>query len=303
MNNEREFPIPKYVMIVLAIITILFIVLRIFLNLFDLLPWIEETKDIDFKILLEGMDNGLVNFYDEISISDWPPYYLYFWYFIFFPIKIIPPDDLVSVYIWDALRLVLTILIIRESPKMFKNKKDLLIFYILGIVGYSIDAYYNNVNFLIAFLLFYSFVYLERDQKWISGILFTLATFKITTIIFIPVLLVARKIKWKDLVYYLIPFAIISIPYIIFPEYLFQMITNWSYSDVEIQGILLIDSIIWKAVQPSHLMFIGLLLIIFMENIKNEERKHLYRLILISLISIYYIYLTTIVFIIPVVLA
>ena len=303
MNNEREFPIQKYVMIILAMITISFIILRIFINFFDILPWIEETKDIDFIILLEGMDNGLVNFYDDVSISGWPPYYLYFWYFLFFPIKIIPTDGLVGVYVWDMLRLVLTILIIRESPKMFKNKKDLHIFYILGIVGYFIDAYYNNVNFLIAFLLFYSLVYLEKDQKWIAGILFSLATFKITAIVFLPLLLIARKIKWKDLIYFLIPFVLIFVPYIIFPDYFLQMITNWGHSDAKIHGLLIIDSIIWKALQPSHLMFIGLLLIMFMENIKNEERKNLYRVILVSVIAIYYIYLTTIVFIIPVVLA
>ena len=300
MDNEREIPIQKYVIYLLAIITIFFIILRILLYFFDILPWIKETKDIDFKILLEGMNNGLVNFYDEVPISGWPPYYLYFWYFLFFPIKIIPTDGLIGVYVWDVLRLVLTILIIRESPKMFKNKKDLLIFYIFGIVGYSIDAYYNNVNFLIAFLLFYSFVYLERDKKWIAGIFFTLATFKITAIVFIPVLLISRKIKLKDLVYFLIPFAIICVPYMIFPEYFLQMITNWGHSDAEIQGVLFIDSIIWKALQPSHLMFIGLLLIIFMENIKNLERKNLYRAILVSIITVYYIYLTTIVFIIPV---
>jgi len=224
MSNKREIPIQKYVMYLLAIITIFFIVLRIFLYSFDIIPWIKETKDIDFKILLEGMDNGLVNFYDKVPISDWPPYYLYFWYFLFFPIKIIPTDGLVGVYVWDVLRLFLTILIIRESPKMFKNKKDLLIFYILGIVGYSIDAYYNNVNFLIAFLLFYSFVYLESDQKWVPGLLFTLATFKITAIVFIPVLLIATKIKLKDLIYFLIPFAIICLPYMIFPDYFLQMI-------------------------------------------------------------------------------
>ncbi|MFW9894247.1 MAG: hypothetical protein ACFFD7_00420, partial [Candidatus Thorarchaeota archaeon] len=147
------------------------------------------------------------------------------------------------------------------------------------------------------------YVYLEKGQKWIAGILFTLATFKITAIAFLPVLLIVRKIKVKDLIYFLLPLAIIFIPYVIFPNYFLQMITNWGYSDTEIQGILLIDSIIWKALQPSHLMFIGLLLIIFMENIKNEERKKIYRIVLVSLITIYYIYLTTIVFIIPVVLA
>ncbi|MFW9896916.1 MAG: hypothetical protein ACFFD7_14010, partial [Candidatus Thorarchaeota archaeon] len=162
MNSEREIPIQKYFMYLFTVITICFIILRIILYFVEISPWIKDTKDIDFKILLAGMDNGLVNFYDDVSISDWPPYYLYFWYFIFLPIKIIPTNGLVGVYVWDGLRLLLTILILRESPNVFKNKKDLLIFYILGVVGYSIDAYYNNVNFLIGFLLFYSYVYLEK---------------------------------------------------------------------------------------------------------------------------------------------
>ncbi len=303
MSNEKEYPIHKYFIFIFIAITISFIILRIILYFFEISPWIEETKDVDFKILLEGMENGLIDFYDPITTSDWPPYYLYFWYYIFFYIFIIPTEGLIGVYVWDVLRLILIILVIKESPKVFKNKKDLLIFYIFGTVGYSIDAYYNNVNFLIVFLLFYSFVYLEKDKKWIAGILFTLASFKITAILFVPVLLIVRKIKFKDLIYYLIPFAIICIPYMIFPEYFFQMLTNWGHSDAEIQGILIIDSIIWKALQPSHLMFIALLLIIFLENIKAEERKNLYRIILVSIIAVYYTYLTTIVFIIPVVLS
>jgi len=302
MSNEKEYPIHKYFICIFVSITISFIILRIILYFFEISPWIKETKDIDFKILLEGMENGLIDFYDPITTSDWPPYYLYFWYYIFFYIFIIPTEGLIGVYVWDVLRLILIILVIKESPKVFKNKKDLLIFYIFGTVGYSIDAYYNNVNFLIVFLLFYSFVYLEKDKKWIAGILFTLASFKITAILFIPVLLIVKKIKFKDLIYYLIPFAIICIPYMIFPEYFFQMVTNWGHSDAEIQGILIIDSIIWKALQPSHLMFIALLLIIFLENIKTEERKNLYRIILVSIITLYYIYLTTIVFFLPVVL-
>jgi len=99
----------------------------------------------------------------------------------------------------------------------------------------------------------------------------------------------------------LVPFLLICIPYIIFPNYFFQMFENWFHSDEEIKGIFIIESIMWKALQPSHLMFIGLLLIIFLENVTNEDRKNLYRLILVSIIALYYVYLTTIVFIIPVV--
>ncbi|MFX1478729.1 MAG: glycosyltransferase 87 family protein [Promethearchaeota archaeon] len=302
MNGETKYPIHKYFMYLFVIITVLFVILRILLYFFDISPWIKATKDIDFKILLEGMNNGLVHFYDPISISNWPPYYLYFWYFLFFPIYILPPQGLISIYVWDILRLFLTMLVIKESSKIFKNKKDLLIFYIFGIVGYSLDAYYNNVNFIIVILLFYSFVFREKNQKWIAGILFTLSTFKITAFLFLPVMLIARKIKLKDLVYYLIPFGVICIPYFIFPEYFLQMITNWGHSDAEIHGFLFIDPIIWKALQPSHLMFIALLLIIFLENIKDEKRKKIFRITLVSIIVIYYVYLTTIVFIIPVVL-
>lgn len=300
MNNQKNYPLHTYFIYILLIITCLLIILRILLYFFDISAWIKETKDIDFKILIEGMDNGLINFYDPVEISDWPPYYLYFWYFLFFPIYLLPL--LVGLYLWDILRLILSVVIIKESPKLFQEKKDLLIFYILGTIGYSIDAYYHNVNFLIAFFLFMSYYYLEKDKKWNAGIFFALATFKITAIVFLPVLLIVKKLKVKDLKYYLIPFTIICIPYLIFPDYFFQMVSNWSHSDAEIKGVLIFDSILWKALQPSHLMFIGLLLITFIENIKGEKRKYIYRILLVSIIIIYYVYLTIIVFIIPVVL-
>ena len=298
-NVEEKSSLPLYFICFFTIITIILIILRIFF--LDMFEWVNETKDIDFKILIEGMNNGLVNFYEHPEELKWPPYYLYFWYFIFYPVYVIPYNTIIGVYVWDILRLVLTILVIRESPKVFKNQKDLLIFYLMSLIGFSIDAYYNNVNFLISFFLFYSYVFLKKDKKWIAGILFTLATFKITAFLFLPVILIARKINWRDLIYYLVPLFLICIPYLIFPNYFFQMFDNWFYSDEEIHGVLIIDSIMWKALQPSHLMFIGLLLIIFLENITNEDRKNLYRLILVSIITVYYVYLTTIVFIIPVV--
>ncbi|MDX1797030.1 MAG: glycosyltransferase family 87 protein [Candidatus Lokiarchaeia archaeon] len=300
-NQEEKSSFQVYIIFIFVTITIILIELRIFLYFFEISEWIQDTKDIDFYILTQGMNNGLINFYNDILISNWPPYYLYFWYFLFYPIYLIPP--VIGVYVWDILRLVLIIFIIRKAPKVFKNRKDLLIFYILSMVGYSIDAYYNNVNFLISFFLFYSFVFLEKNKKWISGILFTLSTFKITALLFLPVLLIVKKIKWKELIYYLTPLIILCIPYIIFPDYFWQMVGNWFHKDEAVQGLVgSIDSIMWKALQPSHLMFISLLLIIFLENIKREDRRNLYRIILVSIITVYYIYLTTIVFIIPVVL-
>jgi hypothetical protein len=300
-KQEEKSSFQLYIICIFVGITIILIELRIFLNFFEISEWMQSTKDIDFYILIEGMDNGLIDFYNDILISDWPPYYLYFWFFIFYPIYLIPP--VIGVYVWDILRLVLVIFIIKDSPKIFKNRIDLLIFYVLSMVGYSIDGYYNNVNFLIAFFLFYSYLFLEKDKKWISGILFTLSAFKITAILFLPVLLIIKKIKWKDLIYYLTPLIILCIPYIIFPDYFWQMVGNWLHSDETVQGLFgIVDSVMWKALQPSHLMFIALLLIIFLENIKREDLRNLYRKILVSVITVYYIYLTTIVFIIPVVL-
>ncbi len=303
MSDEENRSIHLYFIYIFIFITFSLILLRILLYFFEISSWIKETKDIDFKILVEGMDNGLINFYDDISSSDWPPYYLYFWYFIFFPIYILDFNLYIGVYIWDILRLLLCIYVIKEAPKIFENKKDLIIFYIFGTVGYSIDAYYNNVNFLIVFFLFNSYVFLEKDKIWLAGIFFALSAFKITAIVFIPIILLIKKIKWKDLIYFLIPFVIICIPYLIFPEFLFQMIKNWSYSDEGINGIFPFDSTLWKALQPSHLMFIGLLLIIFIENIKVDKRKRVFRIMLVSVISMYEVYLTIIVFLIPVVLS
>ncbi len=301
---KEKSSIPLYFISFFIIITIIQIIIRIFF--LDISEWVSETKDIDFKIFIEGMDNGLINFYNDVSISDWPPYYLYFWYFLFspiyLPIYLNPSNLIIMIYIWDILRLILCIYVIKEAPKFFKNKKDLLIFYIFATIAYTIDAYYNNVNFIIVFLLFNSYRFLEEDKKWLSGIFFALATFKITAVLFLPVILIIKKIKWKEIFYFLIPLIILCIPYLIFPDYFFQMIENWGHRDEEINGIFFFDSFMWKAVQPSHLMFIGLLAIIIIENIKIEKRKNYIRILLWSAISIYEIYLTIIVFIIPVVI-
>jgi hypothetical protein len=205
----------------------------------------------------------------------------------------------IGVYIWDILRLILGIYIINKAPKIFKNQLDLFLFYILSSVSYSLDAYYNNCNFLIAFFLFVSYHLLEHQKKWQSGIFFMLATFKINSIIFIPILLIAKKINVKDLKFYLIPFFLICIPYMLFPQYFLQMLNNWLHSDDYIHGFTIFDSIFWKALQPSHLMTISLFLLIFFENIKSEKRKFLLKSLFLPILVLYYVYLTSIVFIIP----
>jgi len=299
-NDEQEYPFHLIFIISLIIITIILTIMRIFLYFNESNYFINSRRDYDFIILREGIKNGLINFYDPIEGSAWPPYYLYFWYFIFYPMYLIPIE--IGLYIWDILRLISVVYVFIKAKELFENQTDLIIFYILSCIGYSVDAYFNNVNFLILFFLFNSYIALKKDKKWIAGILFTLATFKINAFLFLPLLLIAKKIKFKDLIYYLVPFFIVFIPYIIFPDYFMQMVTNWGHSDESVEGILRFESIFWKALQPSHLMFMGLLFIIFLDGITDIKRKNIYRISSLSAILIYYLYITIVVFIIPVVI-
>ena len=131
MNREEENPFYRYFIFLLVGITVAYIIVRIIVNLFDLPFLIEISKDVDLDILLRGFRNGLIDFYERIEmppgIPDWPPYYLYFWYFIFFPVGYIPLE--IGVYIWDILRLITVSLIMKKSYRLFKNKLDLAIFY------------------------------------------------------------------------------------------------------------------------------------------------------------------------------
>ena len=298
MSDEQEYPFHLIFIISLIIITIILTIMRIFFYFYESNPFFDFRRDYDFIILREGMKNGLINFYAPIESSEWPPYYLYFWYFMFYPMYLIPIE--IGLYVWDILRLISVVYVFLKAKELFENRTDLIIFYILSCIGYAYDAYFNNVNFLILFFLFNSYLALKKDKKWIAGILFTLATFKINAFMFLPVLLIAKKIKFKDLIYYLVPFFIVFIPYIIFPDYFMQMVTNWGHSDESVEGILRFESIFWKALQPSHLMFIGLLLIIFLNGITDIKRKNIYRISSLSAIVIYYVYITIIVFVIPV---
>ena len=63
-NNEEKSSIPLYFICLFTIITLILIILRLFF--LDVSDWIQETKDIDFKILIEGMENGLIG-----SIVNW----------------------------------------------------------------------------------------------------------------------------------------------------------------------------------------------------------------------------------------
>jgi len=87
MSDEIRYTIQRKMIILLVLITIFLFITRILVNIFDFPLLLDGSRDVDFKILLLGLKNGLVNFYDPVvvpeGVPDWPPYYLYFWYFIF----------------------------------------------------------------------------------------------------------------------------------------------------------------------------------------------------------------------------
>ncbi|MFW9952143.1 MAG: hypothetical protein ACFFKA_18635, partial [Candidatus Thorarchaeota archaeon] len=108
MKLIDEYPFYKYFIGFFILITSFFIIVRILAINFTLPYLIEISRDVDFNILLRGLKNGLIDFYNPIvmppGIPDWPPYYLYFWYFMFYPMGLLPFE--VGVYIWDAFRLI-----------------------------------------------------------------------------------------------------------------------------------------------------------------------------------------------------
>ncbi|NVM18316.1 MAG: DUF2029 domain-containing protein [Candidatus Lokiarchaeota archaeon] len=301
MSEEARYTIHTNMVYLLISMTIFLIITRIIVKLFVLPLFLDGSRDVDFRILLLGLKNGLINFYDQVKVPegvpDWPPYYLYFWYFIFYPMGLIPLE--IGVYVWDILRLIISSYIVLKGFKIIKNRTNLLWFYFTIAVGFLIDGWYNNCNFLIIFFLLLSYMSLEKDKMWVSGIFFALSTIKINSVLFIPVLLLARKIKFKDLVYYIIPFAALCLPYIIFPDYLFQMLDNWSNNTPGIQGLTFLDSIIWKAVQPSHLIFLGFMLVMIFERLEHYEKGHRIRTIIVYILIFFYIYISITVWILP----
>jgi hypothetical protein len=205
----------------------------------------------------------------------------------------------VGVYIWDILRLIASSYIVLKGFKIIKNRTNLLLFYFTMAVGFFIDGWYNNCNFLIIFFLLISYTSLEKDKMWLSGIFFALSMIKINSILFIPVLLIAKKIKVKDLLYYVLPIILLCLPYIILPDYFLQMLNNWTNTTPGIQGLTFLDPIIWKAVQPSHLMFLGFMFIIIFESLEKYKKRDQIRNAIVLVLIAFYIYLSTVVMILP----
>lgn len=278
-KDKRESYILIFLIIIILITTAL-IVLRIIFYSFQeestgvsFIDLLIKNRDLNFKTNYDLMRNGFIQYYEENPLTNEKGIYLYFWYFIFYPFYSLPLE--VSVYIWDLLRFISTIYIAIKLKRIIEDKRDLLFFLLFSGIGYFADMYLNNTNWLIQLLLFESYIQLEKEKKILSGIFFTLATFK-TTLIVIPfIYILIKKIKLKDLIYYFTPLMLICIPYIIFPGYFLSMVSNW-YTSAEASSsftILNFFLIIWRLIQPAHLMFVSIIVVILVLNIKNEKKR------------------------------
>ncbi len=118
MSDEQEYPFHLIFIISLIIITVVLIIMRIFFYFYESNHFFNFRRDYDFIILREGMKNGLINFYEPIESSEWPPYYLYFWYFMFYPMYLIPIE--IGLYIWDILRLISVVYVFLKAKELFE---------------------------------------------------------------------------------------------------------------------------------------------------------------------------------------
>ena len=144
----------------------------------------------------------------------------------------------------------------------------------------------NNNNWLILLLLFESFRQLKKDNKILSGILFSLTMYKIILIIFPFALIISKKIKFKDLSYYFLPLLIICIPYFIFWDYTLQMFHSWTYRG-ELDLFTNIIAMVCQLFQTAQLLFMSFVYLLFLTSIE-ENKKRVRTLCYGLLISIYF---------------
>ncbi len=278
-KEKRESYILMYILIIIFITAVL-VALRIIFSFFQeespglfIIDLLMRNRDLNFKTNYNLMYNGIINYYGDNPFISEKAIYLYFWYFIFYPFYIIPIE--ISIYIWDLLRIISTIYIAINISKVIKNRRDLLFFFLFSGIGYFADMYLNNTNWIIQLFLYESYIQLEKNNKPLSGFFFTICTFKIILIIIPFIFILIKKIKGKDLIFYFLPFLVICIPYIIFPEYFSMMVSNWFLSIETTSGfsIISIFLIFWRVIQPAQLMFLSIILVIIIVNIKNENEK------------------------------
>ena len=281
MSEERNFSLTSIFIYIIILITAILTILRIIFYL----PIFTDNalailRDYDYSIFIHESKLGIIDFH----MPDVGSFYLYFWYFIFFPFSLIPTE--IGLYIWDIARLVAVIYMFKNVDKISDKKKNIIVFLVLSTIGYFADAYLNNSNWIVGLLLFVSYVELEKDKKWISGILFALTLYKLTPILFPIILLIVKKIKLKDIIYYIVPSMLICLPYIIFPEYFFNFLHNLTIirgvDPATIPEFIKFLRIVVKAFQTGHMIFYSFLVLIFLENIKDPKRRSIFRIILFS---------------------
>ncbi|TXT64612.1 MAG: conserved membrane protein of unknown function [Promethearchaeota archaeon] len=257
-------------------------IFRILFVLFDFPYFMEGPFDADFYILRDHMEGGLYHFYDENKAR--AAIYLYYWYFLFFPFYIIPPQ--ISIYLWDIFRLITYLYVINKVQKISKDDFVVYSFILLSYIGFFFDAYLGNSNFLILFFLFQSYLYLDTNKIWLSGIFFALSCFKITSFLFLLLWVILRKLKLRDIPRYITPFLLFLIPYIIFPNLFFQYINNLFILE-GLKGELVklpdlgnpilnflaeIYLFIWQAVQPAQIMVYAFFLFFIMKYIMERKK-------------------------------
>jgi len=270
--KEIHYTIHRNMVLLLIATTILLILSRILIMYFDFSFLIEFSRDNDFRNLVKWNQNGLVNY---------PPYYLYFW----------------------ILRLIVTSYVAYKVFFMITDRIDLLMIYLLIYIGFINDGWYNNCNFVIMLFYFLSYKYLGKDNKWASGIFFALSTLKINSIIYLPVLLIMKKIKLKEVYYYLIPFGLLLLPYIIFPDYTILLFTNWTKGTPGIGDstpvLNAVNTILSKVAQPSQFLYFSIILMIILQSIKKYKRHTQIRKTMFALIAIFYTYVVIFTWLIP----
>ncbi|MFX1591816.1 MAG: glycosyltransferase family 87 protein [Promethearchaeota archaeon] len=283
MSKDKDFSIISIFIYIIIIITIFLIILRIVFyfyseNVFAIL------RDYDYRIFVYENSLGIIDFHKPGEGT----FYLYYWYYIFLPFSLIPTE--IGVYIWDIARLIAVIYVFKNIDRISSEKKNIIVFLILSTIGYFADAYLNNSNWIVLLLLFLSYIELENDKKWISGILFVLTSYKLTPILFPIILLIVKKIKLKDILYYIIPLILICLPYIIFPPYFLGFLYNLTLirgvDPATIPEFIKFLRVVVKAFQTGHVIFYSFMVIVFLENIKDPKRKKIFRIILFSFLLI-----------------
>ena len=283
MSEDKKYPITSIFIYIIIIITIILTVLRIIFYFTDENAF-TVLRDVDYGIFFSESKLGII----EIHKPDSGTFYLYYFYIMFFPFSLIPLD--IGVYIWDVARLISTIYVFKNIEKISEDRKNIVVFLILCTLGYFADAYLNNSNWIVLLLLFFSYVEFEKNRKWISGILFTLTVFKLTPIMFPIILLIVKKVKLKDLIYFFLPLILICLPYIIFPEYFFNFLYNLTIirgvDPATVSVFIKFLRIVVKAFQTAQIIFYGFMVLVFIENIKDPKRRNIVRIILFSFLLI-----------------